>query len=235
MTPGSDEDFAAARASVYTLLATVFDGDVDQLGVAIEADVFWTLAESVPGAPDVEPLRPPAPDRSTLSFGYDALFVVPGAHSVPPFASGHVVEPAESFDSDSIYRDDESTGEFLGTPAACAAGAYEQFGFMPTYGSEFPDSLPAMFEFVALLATAESNADEDDVVAEFRANQLAFLEREMTWIDSFADAVVERDDVEGLYATLARFASAFVAFDRELVSESVDETVDPVPSADDGA
>lgn len=91
-----------------------------------------------------------------------------------------------------------------------------------------------MLEFVAALATAESNADEDAVVAELRANQLAFIEREISWIDPFADAVVERDDVEGIFATLARFASAFLAFDRGLLAETVDETVDPVPSADDG-
>lgn len=218
--------YATARQRVYTLLAAAFDGDVDLLGTAIDEDVFETLAQSVPDAPDVEPLRPPAPDRSALTFGYDALFVVPGAHYVPPFASGHVVEPTEGFDSDSIHRDEEMPGELLGSPAARAARTYEQFAFTPTRGTEFPDSLPAMFEFVATLAAAESNASEDDVVTELRATQVQFLDRQVSWVDAFADVVAENDSAEGVYATLAEFAGAFVAYDREQLAETVDEVGD---------
>lgn len=228
MSVDTDRRFATARHRVYSLLAAVFDGDVDQLETAIEADVFETLSAAIPAAPDVEPLRPPAPDRSALRFGYDALFVVPGAHYVPPFASGHVAEPSEEFDSDSIHRDEDVPGELLGSPAARAAGMYAQFEFTPTHGTEFPDSLPAMFEFVATLAAAESDASGDEVVAELRATQLAFLERQLSWVDIFADAVGENDRAEDVYASLGEFARSFVAYDREQLTEMVEEDVDSV-------
>lgn len=223
MNVDPDHRFATARHRVYSLLAAVFDGDVDLLESAIDADVFVTLAASIPDAPAVDPLRPPAPDRSALTFGYDALFVVPGGHYVPPFASGHVVEPTGEFDSDSIHREEDGPGELLGSPAARAAGTYEQFEFTPTLGTEFPDSLPAMFEFVATLAAAESDASADAVVADLRATQLAFIEEQLSWIDVFADAVAENDGAEGMYATLAQFASAFVAYDREQLAGMDDE------------
>lgn len=215
MTDSQSIDFASARSQIYLLLAAAFDGDVEELSAAMDADVFRELADVIPEAPTVEVLGPDSLDPSTLRRGHDALFVVPGPHFVPPFASGHVSEPPADFESDSIHRAGSTGGELLGESAGAVAATYEQFGFTPSLGSEFPDSLPALLEFVGALAAAESVAESDDVVADLRTVQVTFVESQLQWLDSFTDSVEAKDTAEGAFAELAAFTRAFVNYDRE--------------------
>lgn len=220
MTTGSEDSVAQARAQVYALLAAVFDGDVELLSLAMQTNAFDRLASGIPVSIDVDVLTDSTLDADALGVGYDNLFVVPGSHYVPPFASGHVVAPREVFGSDSVFRDDTARGELLGQPAAMAAGTYERFGFVPTRGSEFPDSLPALLEFVSALATAEVESTDATERTALRALQLSVLEDQLGWIDEFADAVTEADSAEGVFAELAAFTRAFVAYDREGLTEA---------------
>jgi TorA maturation chaperone TorD len=217
---GTDRSVATARAQVYLLLAAAFDGDADRFAAAVEAGVFDRLADTVPGAPPTSALSGASPDPETLRVGYDNLFVVPGPHYVAPVASGYV-ESGEPVTSDSIYRDDQP-GELLGHPAAVAANTYERFGFVPTRGTDFPDSLPALLEFAAALAAAEADVVDDRTDAELRQVQATFLAQQLGWVDAFADAVADADAVEGVYAALAAFTRAFVAFDREHLATPVE-------------
>jgi TorA maturation chaperone TorD len=218
---------ARATADAYALLAAVFDGDVELLAAAIGTGVFDRLALAIHGAPDVEALSRRPLDTEALRVGYDNLFVVPGAHYVPPFASGYVDGPTEAFESDSVFGEDGGSGELLGRPAASAASTYERFGFAPTRGADLPDSLPALLEFAGALAVAEWNATRSEDRSALGATRLAFLEEHLWWLDRFADAVVEADRVERVFAELAGLARAFVAFDRRRLAEPVgaDESV----------
>ena len=219
MTAQQETDVARARAQVYSLLAAVFDGDVELLSLAMQTNLFGRLATGIPGAIDCDALTDESLGTDALGVGYDNLFAVPGSHYVPPFASGHVT-PSESFESDSVYRHDGTRGELLGRPAATAAATYERFGFVPTRGTEFPDSLPALLEFVSALATAEAETPDEIERLELKAVQLSVLEDQLDWIDDFAEAVADADAVEGVYAALAAFTRTFVAYDREMLTEA---------------
>lgn len=219
---GEARSQAEARSQVYALLSALFDGEVELLEEAIETGLFERLAESISADPDVNALVESSLDAEALRAGYDNLFVVPGPHYVPPFASGHVVEPGEEFESDSLFRDDDAPGELLGQPAAVAAGAYERFGFSPTRGADFPDSLPAILEFASSLAAAEMRATCPEELSELRKFQLTFVQTQLWWVDAFADEVANVDAAEGVYAALADFTRAFVAHDRDYLRGAVE-------------
>src|SRR6056297_1735321 len=90
--PADDPDagtMAAARGRIYGLLAATFDGDVDQVATALADNTFADLAAVLPVDLNTEPLMLDDPDERALKIGYDNLFVVPGEHYIPPFASGH--------------------------------------------------------------------------------------------------------------------------------------------------
>ena len=97
------------RAAVYDVLAAIFDGDVAALERGLEAAVFEPLASELPGQavdlPDADL------DREALDLGYDNLFVVPGPHYVPPFASAHRDDPSEGFESDPSHHEEGPAGE----------------------------------------------------------------------------------------------------------------------------
>ncbi|ODR83327.1 hypothetical protein BG842_24620 [Haladaptatus sp. W1] len=96
MTALSDDvdqtTFARSRANVYGLFAAIFDGDVAALIEARDDGVFCRLASTLPGDIDCTPLDDL--DDEALSFAYENLFVVPGTHYVPPFASAHATTPS---------------------------------------------------------------------------------------------------------------------------------------------
>lgn len=208
----SGSAFTQARAAVYELLAAAFDGDVDTLAAAMDDGSFERLAGALPVEFDVSPLVAERTDTDALSVGYDNLFVVPGPHYVPPFASGHGSESSEGFESDSAFRIDGEAGELYGDPAARMVRRYERVGFVPDRGDGIPDHLAAQLSFLAAVASERAAAD-DPVVAE----HLRKIEHEtltdMGWLDAFDEAVGRQDRAEGVFATLARLTRAVVAWD----------------------
>jgi TorA maturation chaperone TorD len=208
---------ASARARVYGLLAAVFDGDTARLVSALEQGAFVNLAEVLPISIDTAALASDAPDERALKLGYDNLFVVPGAHYVPPFASAHATEPSEEFESDSPYHTAGEAGELLGDPAADAVQLYDAAGFEPARGDDIPDHLAAYFEFMralcereaTLLAGEAPDAAGLETVWRLQAATLS----QLGWLDRFEEAVAAEDSVEGVFATLARIARTFTAWD----------------------
>lgn len=218
-TKPPDGSVAQARADVYGLLAAVFDGDVETLQTALDDGTFVTLGAELPGdtAPDV--LERPGFTAEKLRIGYDNLFVVPGQHYVPPFASAYVDDPSESFESDSPYHDAGQAGELFGDPAAAAAHSYATVGFEPERGDGVPDHIAAFFEFMQALCEREAvllsrNPDSETAkkVATLRDRQRETVDR-LGWLDLFHETVASEDTVEGVFAGLARFARTFVAWD----------------------
>ncbi|MFC7044708.1 molecular chaperone TorD family protein [Halobacteriaceae archaeon GCM10025711] len=223
---------AGARAGVYRLLAAVFDGDVDALAAALDEGAFETLTAALPLDVDTDALAT-ARDREALQVGHDNLFAVPGPHYVPPFASAHAAEPTADFESDSRYHEAGRMGELLGDPAVVAVSYYDRFGFRPSCGDGLPDHLAAELEFVGALAALEATlADGDDESAydEVRDNQRTFLAYELAWLDAFASRVADADRAEGLFAALAAFTRAFVAWDADAVAAELG-----APAAEPGA
>ena len=216
--------FARARSRVYGLLAAAFDGDVDALADAMAEDAFGRLAGHLPVDLEVDALARDDVDAEALSVGYDNLFVVPGPHYVPPFASAHAAEPsAEQFESDSPYHQEGTAGELLGDPAAEIARVYDRVGFRPERGDGIPDHVAAEFEFLSALAAREARLTEqtdpappDVAAADLRELQAETLSR-LGWLDAFDETLQERDRAEGVFAALSRFARSFAAWDaREL-------------------
>jgi TorA maturation chaperone TorD len=211
--------YARARSRVYGLLAAAFDGAVDVVAEAMAEDAFGRLADILPADLDVSSLARRDLDEEALSVGYDNLFVVPGPHYVPPFASAHATDPsAEQFESDSPYHDEGRAGELLGEPAADVARLYERVGFRPERGDGIPDHLAAEFEFLSALAEREARLREGRLESEtvgpedLRALQSRTLAR-LGWLDDFDEAVQESDAAEGVFAALSRFARTFAAWD----------------------
>lgn len=208
---------ARARARVYGLLAATFDGDMDALATALERDVLVHLADLFPTAIDAADIEEFDHDADTLAVGYDNLFVVPGSHYVPPFASGHATDPSEEFESDSRYHTAGEAGELLGDPAANMARLYDAAGFEPERGDGIPDHLAACFEFMRALCEREAavleagSPDESalETVYELQGLTLSHL----GWLDQFEAAVDREDNVEGVFAALARIARSFTAWD----------------------
>lgn len=234
-TPGegdarSDADFARARARTYALLAATFDGEVDVLRRAMAADDFARFEGVVPGEFDAEALRRDDVNAGALAVGYDNLFVVPGPHYVPPFASAHEDGPSEKFESDSAYHEEGEAGELFGDPAVSVSEHHARFDFSPDRGDGIPDHVAAEFEFVAALAGREADllAGEDgdaDTVDRLRRAQREFLADGLDWLDSFA-AAIEREDGEGVFAALAAFAATFVDWDARTLADAIGEPED---------
>jgi TorA maturation chaperone TorD len=222
--PPDDRSMADARARVYGLLAATFDGEATTVARALEEKAYVSLAKAFPVSVDTDALcgfgAGDAVDVDALAIGYDNLFVVPGDHYVPPFASAHAVDPSETFESDSRHHTAGEAGELLGDPAAEMARLYAAAGFEPERGDGIPDHLAAQFEFMralcereAALLDGEPDDDTDteglDRVRELQAHTLA----QLGWLDQFETTVSTRDTVEGVFAALARLARTFAAWD----------------------
>ncbi|WP_433634099.1 TorD/DmsD family molecular chaperone [Halomicrococcus sp. NG-SE-24] len=210
----TDPELLRARARIYDLLAACLDGDVETLVTAAENGDFDRLSSSLPVELDSEPLA--NYDRETLSVGYDNLFVVPGPHYVPPFASAYRTDPAIDYEPDSAYHAADD-GELFGEPAAELSRLYATAGFEPTRGDGITDHVAATFEFLGALAAAEADrravgdADEVDVL---RALQRRTL-NQLGWLDQFHKRVRETDSVEGAFARLVGVARTFAAWDAQ--------------------
>ena len=225
--PASDPDgraMAQARGRVYGLLAAIFDGEVDRLVAALDDGTFVDLAAVLPISIETDDLVVENPDERALKIGYDNLFVVPGDHYIPPFASAHAADPSEEFESDSPYHTAGEAGELLGDPAAAMAQLYDAAGFEPERGDDIPDHLAACFEFMRALCEREAALldgtadDELDSVRELQASTLARL----GWLDGFEEAVAAADSIEGVFPAVARIARTFTAWDaREGVAAEV--------------
>jgi TorA maturation chaperone TorD len=217
---GLDAAFASARARVYDLLSRAFDGQTDALAAALDDGVFVDVTDALPVTVDTEPLEAGEYDADALAIGYDNLFVVPGPHYVPPFASAHADDPSESVDSDSAFYDGESAGELLGDPAAEMAALYEQTAFEPQRGDGIPDHLAAQLEFLATLAATEAERLADaDATHDVRALQRAVVQQ-LAWLDAFDAAVADADRAEGVFAALARITRTIVAQDAEWLADT---------------
>jgi TorA maturation chaperone TorD len=222
------EAMAQARARVYGLLAATFDGETATTATALEDGAFDRLAAVLPVAIDTSDLAATDYDPVALGVGYDNLFVVPGAHYVPPFASAHATGPSEEFESDSKYHSAGEAGELLGDPAAEMAHIYDTAGFEPERGDGIPDHLAACLECMRALCEREAailnGTDDEDALAGVRQLQALTLSH-LGWLDRFEEAVAAEDTVEGVFATLARIARTFTAWDaREGVQEPTPRT-----------
>lgn len=208
---------ASARAHVYGLLAATFDGETETLAAALEERSFGALADVLPVDIDTASLDGATRDPETLAIGYDNLFVVPGPHYVPPFASAHADDPSEEFESDSPYHAEGEMGELLGEPAAVSARLYAAADFEPERGDGIPDHVAALFEFMralcereaTLLAADEPDSDALDAVRELQSQTRS----QLGWLDDFEEAVATVDSAEGVFATLSRIARTFAAWD----------------------
>lgn len=214
----SSAEFDRARSHVYDLLAAAFDGDVDVLSRALSDGAFHDLARVLPQEVSADGLERRDLDPEALELGYDNLFVVPGDHYVPPFASAHLDSPEAAFESDSPYHEEGTAGELYGDPARRIAEYYDRIGFRPATGEGIPDHVAAELEFMAVISRTKAElhgtdeADRDisiDAIADLEADCLD----ELAWLDRFADAVGRRDSREGIFAALADFAAGFVAWD----------------------
>jgi TorA maturation chaperone TorD len=214
---GSDDPaMATARARLYGLLAATFDGEAETTAAALERGTFAAVADAFPVDIETADLCGDSHDADSLAIGYDNLFVVPGSHYVPPFASAHATEPSEEFESDSRYHTAGEAGELLGDPAAEMARLYAAAGFSPERGDDIPDHVAACFEFMRALCEREASLlgeggseEKLDAVRELQARTLSRL----GWIDRFEEAVASRDTVEGVFAAIARLARTFTAWD----------------------
>lgn len=217
-TAVSKADFDRARSQVYDLLAAAFDGDVVVLESALRDRAFEDLAMLLPDSVDAEGLSRRDLDTEALELGYDNLFVVPGDHYVPPFASAHEADPSADFESDSVYHEEGSAGELYGDPARRMADLYDRVGFSPEVGEGIPDHVAAELAFMALLARTKAAVREDAAQVDATLDEITAVEDaaldELEWLDRFADAVEARDSREGVFAALARFAAGFVTWDR---------------------
>jgi len=211
---GPDAGFLRARAAVYDLLAAAFDGDMETLTTAMADGSFRELASVLPVELDVDPLVVEDPDPETLSIGYDNLFVVPGPHYVPPFASAHADEPSHEFESDSAFHEAGSAGELYGDPAARMARRYERLGFTPERGDSIPDHLAVQLSFLSTLAAARADADDPTTRDELRELEDETL-ASMGWLDAFDEAVAGQDRAEGVFAALSRLTRTLVAWDAD--------------------
>jgi TorA maturation chaperone TorD len=228
---------ARARARTYGLLAAAFDGEAETLAAALETGTLADLAAALPLEVETVDLEGGEYDAEALSVGYDNLFVVPGAHYVPPFASGHAADPSEEFESDSRYHTAGEAGELLGDPAAEMAQLYEAAGFGPSRGDGIPDHVAACFEFMRALCERETDLLEEDEsetesdeseLRSVRELQAATLSR-MGWLDEFETAVRETDSVEGVFAALARIARTFTAWDARGHLPSLTDAPEEIP------
>ncbi|NHX36325.1 molecular chaperone TorD family protein [Halolamina sp. R1-12] len=209
---------ATARARLYGLLAATFDGEAETTAAALDRGVFAAVAEVFPIDIETADLRGDDYDADSLAIGYDNLFVVPGTHYVPPFASAHAIDPSEAFESDSRYHTAGEAGELLGDPAADMAQLYAAAEFTPERGDDIPDHIAACFEFMRALcereaALLENDGTEADLDA-VRGLQAQMLSR-LGWIDRFEEAVASSDTVEGVFAAIARLTRTFTAWDAQ--------------------
>lgn len=224
---------ATARARLYRLFAATFDGETEAIAAALDREAFATVAEVFPVDIETADLRGDDYDADSLAVGYDNLFVVPGTHYVPPFASAHATDPSEAFESDSRYHTAGEAGELLGDPAADMAKLYAAAGFTPERGDDIPDHVAACFEFMRALcereaALLEGDGSEStlDAVRELQARTLSRL----GWIDRFEEAVASRDTAEGVFAAIARLARTFTAWDAQEVANADRQPSETTPA-----
>ena len=231
---GRDEAaMATARARLYGLLAATFDGEAETTAAALDRGSFAAVAEVFPIDIETANLRGDDHDADSLALGYDNLFVVPGTHYVPPFASAHATDPSEEFESDSRYHTAGEAGELLGDPAADMAQLYAAAEFSPERGDGIPDHAAAFFEFMRALCEREAALlDGDgteanlDAVREVQARTLSRL----GWFDRFEEAIASSDTVEGVFAAIARLARTFTAWDAQEVVQADQQISETTPS-----
>jgi TorA maturation chaperone TorD len=236
MPDTADRDTAAmatARARLYGLLAATFDGEAETIAAALHGEAFATVADVFPIAIETANLRGDDHDADSLALGYDNLFVVPGTHYVPPFASAHATDPSEEFESDSQYHTAGEAGELLGDPAADMAQLYAAAEFSPERGDGIADHAAAYFEFMRALCEREAALlDGDgteanlDAVREVQARTLSRL----GWFDRFEEAIASSDTVEGVFAAIARLARTFTAWDAQEVVQADQQPSETTPS-----
>ncbi len=207
--------FDRTRSQVYGVLAAVFDGDIEALRTGQKTGVFDRLAEVLPG--DERPqVAGDDLDTHALSLGYDNLFVVPGPHYVPPFASAHRDRPSREFESDSPHHEEGQAGELYGDPARKMATLYERVGFSPSVGEGIPDHLAAELAFLAVLARAKADIRSGTASVEVDIEEVSDIEGDMLahlqWIDQFSDALAAKDGT-GVFADLAAFTSRLIEWD----------------------
>ncbi|WP_241658522.1 molecular chaperone [Halorubrum sp. BOL3-1] len=224
---------ATARARLYGLLAATFDGETETTAAALDRGAFVTVADVFPIDIETADLRGDGHDADSLAIGYDNLFVVPGTHYVPPFASAHAADPSEAFESDSRYHTAGEAGELLGDPAADMAQLYAAAGFSPERGDDIPDHVAACFEFMRALCEREATLLEGggsesnlDAVRELQTRALS----QLGWIDRFEEAVASRDSVEGVFAAIARLARTFTAWDAQDVAHADEQPSETTPA-----
>jgi len=224
---------ATACARLYRLLAATFDGETETIAAALDRGAFATVADVFPIDIETTDLCGDGHDADSLAIGYDNLFVVPGTHYVPPFASAHAADPSEAFESDSRYHTAGEAGELLGDPAADMAQLYAAAGFSPERGDDIPDHIAACFEFMralcereAALLEADGNGSNLDAVRELQVWTLSRL----GWIDRFEETVASRDTVEGVFAAIARLARTFTAWDAQEVAHADRQMSETTPS-----
>jgi len=234
-TPGDPDDgaMASARARLYGLLAATFDGETETIADAFERGTFAAVADAFPVDIERATLHGDGYDADALAIGYDNLFVVPGSHYVPPFASAHASDPSEDFESDSRYHTAGEAGELLGDPAADMAQLYAAAEFSPERGDEIPDHIATYFEFMRALCEREAallheggNEAELDAVRELQAQTLSRL----GWIDRFEEAVASHDTAEGVFAAITRLARTFTAWDAQEIVQPDPQPAETTPS-----
>lgn len=216
-TAVSQAEFDRARSQVYDLLAAAFDGDVTVLERALEDDAFRELARVLPGDVTADQLEARDIDAEGLELGYDNLFVVPGDHFVPPFASAHLDSPETDFESDSMFHEEGEAGELYGDPARRIAELYDRLDFRPDVGEGIPDHVAAELGFMAVLARSRAAVRADELDVDVTEEEIVEIERaalrELAWVDRFAAALERKDSGDGVFAALADFAASFVAWD----------------------
>jgi TorA maturation chaperone TorD len=125
---------------------------------------------------------------------------------------------------ESAYVDPE--GRAAGLVVTLLEREYAAAGLAPSPSlKDLPDHVAVELEFIAFLCGQEADAWNREVVKEgvqTLERQAAFLDRHLTrWFPEWARQVTSADG-EGIYATVAETAWAFISHDQELIGILLD-------------